>query len=50
MISAHILLCRFEQIKRYCYVLCPENDEHNNYHLLTNKIWWYKLEPLALSI
>ena len=49
-ITAHISLRRFQQIKRYCHISCPENDERNNYHLPTNKIWWYKLEPLASFI
>ncbi len=50
IITAHMGLCRFEQIKRYCHISCPESDERNNYHLPTNKTWWYKLEPLASSI
>jgi hypothetical protein len=50
LIIAHIGLCRFEQIKRYCHISCSENDECNKYYLPTNKIWWYKLEPLASSI
>ena len=49
-ITTHISLNRFQQIKRYCHISCPENDERNNYHLPTNKIWWYKLEPLASVI
>jgi hypothetical protein len=49
-IPNHISLCRFEQIKRYCHVSCPEKDEKEGYHLSSNKIWWYKLEPLASSI
>ena len=49
-IPNHISLCRFEQIKRYCHISCPESDERNGYHLPINKIWWYKLEPLASSI
>jgi hypothetical protein len=46
----HMSLCRFEQIKRYCHISCPENDEKEGYHLPSNKIWWYKLEPLASSL
>jgi hypothetical protein len=46
-ISTHILLCRFEQIKRLCHILCLESDKRAGYHLLTNEVWWYKLEPLA---
>jgi hypothetical protein len=49
-ISSHISLRRFEQIKRYCHISCPESDEHAGYHLPSNKIWWYKLEPLASSL
>jgi hypothetical protein len=49
-ISTHISLCRFEQIKRFCHISCPESDERAGYHLPCNKIWWYKLEPLASSI
>jgi hypothetical protein len=49
-ISSHISLCRFEQIKRYCHISCLESDERAGYYLSTNKIWWYKLEPLASSI
>jgi hypothetical protein len=49
-ISTHISLCRFEQIKRYCHISCPEKDEQEGYHLPSNKIWWYKLEPLASSL
>jgi hypothetical protein len=46
-ISTHISLCRFEQIKRLCHISCPESDERAGYHLPTNEVWWYKLEPLA---
>ena len=49
-ISTHISLCRFEQIKRYYYISCPESDERAGYYLPSNKVWWYKLEPLASSI
>ena len=50
LIANHISLCRFKQVKRYCHISCPENDEKEGYHLPLNKIWWYKLEPLASSI
>ena len=50
LISNHISLRRFEQIKRYCHISCPESDSNSGYHLPTNKIWWYKLEPLASAI
>lgn len=49
-ISSHISLCRFKQIKRYCHISCPESNERNGYHLPSNKIWWYKVKPLASSI
>jgi hypothetical protein len=49
-ISNHISLCRFEQIKRYCHISCPESDERNGYHLGSNKVWWYKVEPLASAL
>ena len=49
-ISNHISLVRFEQIKRYCYISCPISDKQKGYHLPTNKIWWYKVEPLASSL
>jgi hypothetical protein len=49
-ISTHISLCRFEQIKRLCHISCPESDERAGYHLPTNEVWWYKLEPLASSV
>jgi hypothetical protein len=49
-VSAHLSLRRFQQIKRYCHVSCPESDEQKGYHLPSNKIWWYKLEPLASAI
>jgi hypothetical protein len=49
-ISKHILLRRFEQIKRYCHISCPESDERNGYHLPCNKVWWYKVEPLASAL
>jgi hypothetical protein len=46
----HILLYRFEQIKHYCHVSCPNSNESKGYYLSSNKIWWYKLEPLASLI
>jgi len=49
-ISSHISLCRFKQIKRYYHISCPKSDKRNGYHLPSNKIWWYKVEPLASSI
>ncbi|PMD58731.1 uncharacterized protein K444DRAFT_724270, partial [Hyaloscypha bicolor E] len=38
-IASHISRCRFEQIKRYCHISCPENDEQKGYHLPSNKVW-----------
>ncbi|KAF8865052.1 hypothetical protein BDZ45DRAFT_471799 [Acephala macrosclerotiorum] len=49
-IATHMPLCRFQQIKRYCHISCYESDERAGFHLPSNKIWWYKLEPLASSI
>ena len=49
-ISTHISRCCFEQIKQYCHISCPESDERAGYYLPSNKIWQYKLEPLASSI
>jgi len=49
-IPSHISRIRFEQIKRYYYISCPKSDEKNGYYLPSNKIWWYKLEPLASLI
>jgi hypothetical protein len=49
-ITTHITLRRFQQIKRYCYISCPESDERAGYHLPTNKRWWYKVEPLASAL
>jgi Transposase IS4 len=49
-ISSHMPIMRFQQLKRYCHISYSESDERNGYQLPTNKIWWYKLEPLASSI
>ena len=49
-ITNHISLCRFEQIKRYCHISNSEKDQEQGYHLPSNTMWWYKLEPLASSI
>ena len=49
-ILRHILLRRFKQIKRYCYISCSESDQKEGYYLPSNKIWWYKVEPLALTL
>ena len=49
-IATHISLVRFEQIKRYCHISNSEQDKEQGYNLPSNKIWWYKLEPLASSI
>jgi hypothetical protein len=49
-ISSHLSLRRFEQIKRYCHISCPEHDQKEGYQLPSNKIWWYKVEPLASAL
>jgi hypothetical protein len=49
-VQNHISLCRFEQIKRYCHISCSESDQRKGYYASSNKIWWYKVEPLASSI
>jgi len=49
-ITTLILLNSFKQIKRFCHISGPESDERAGYHLPKNKIWWYKLEPLAFAI
>lgn len=49
-IPNHISLNRFEQIKRYCHISNPDQDEKNGYYLPTNKTWWYKMEPLSSSL
>ena len=49
-ITSYISRCRFKQIKRYCYISYPKSNKRNRYHLPSNKVWWYKLEPLASAI
>lgn len=49
-ISTHISLRRFQQIKRYCHISSEQSDKTKGLHLPDNKIWWYKLEPLASSL
>ncbi|PVH67639.1 hypothetical protein DL98DRAFT_279450 [Cadophora sp. DSE1049] len=49
-ISTHITLNRYEEIKRYCHISNPEDDERLGRHLPTNTIWWYKVEPLASQL
>jgi len=49
-IASHISIYRFQQIKRYCHISCSESDEREGYYLPSNEKWWYKLEPLTLSI
>jgi hypothetical protein len=49
-IPSHISLRRFEQIKRYCHISCPISDQQRGYYLPSNKIWWYKVEPLASTL
>ena len=50
LILSCLSLCCFEQIKWYCHISNSESDEKAKYHLPFNKIWWYKVEPLASSI
>jgi hypothetical protein len=50
LITNHISLCRFKQIKQYYYISYPENNERNGYYLPNNKIWWYKLKYFASSM
>ena len=38
-IASHIPIRRFQQIKRYCHISCPESDEREGYHLPSNKKW-----------
>jgi hypothetical protein len=38
-ITNHILLCRFEQIKRYCYISNIKQDQVKGYYLPSSKIW-----------
>ncbi len=46
-ISSHIILSRFQQIKRYLHISCWETDERNNKK--NDSIWWHKIEPLAID-
>jgi Transposase IS4 len=47
-IAYHISLCRFEQIKRFLHISDAEDDIRQGRDN-TDK-WWYKLDPLALSL
>ncbi len=49
-IRAYLPLVRYEEIKRYYYISSWEDDERLGRHLPTNKVWWYKIEPLAFNI
>jgi hypothetical protein len=49
-IASHISLRRFEQIKQYCHISCPKSDQKEGYDLPSNKIWWYKVKPLASAL
>jgi hypothetical protein len=49
-ISEHISLRRFKQIKRYYHISCSKSDQKEGCYLPSNKIWWYKVEPLALAL
>ena len=46
----YISLRPFEQIKRYCHISCHESDQRAGYDPPSNNIWWYRVEPLALSL
>jgi hypothetical protein len=46
-IPSHLLLRRFEQIKRYLYISCVETDKLKGFDQPNNKVWWYKLKPFA---
>ncbi|PVH75547.1 hypothetical protein DL98DRAFT_518555, partial [Cadophora sp. DSE1049] len=48
-ISAYIALNRYKEIKKYCHISNPENDERLSRHLPTNTIWWYKIKLLYYS-
>ncbi len=37
LISKYVSLCHFKQIKRYCHISCPEQDQ-KEYYLPKNKI------------
>ena len=49
-IPLHISLRRYQQIKRYLHISCSESDRTDGLTEVDNKIWWYKLEPLASRI
>jgi hypothetical protein len=36
-VSSHISIYRFQQIKRYCHISCPESNKREGYHLPSNK-------------
>ena len=43
-------LKRWQQIKRYLHISCPYTDESTGLNKPNNKIWWYKVEPLASNL
>lgn len=49
-IPLHIPIRRYQQIKRYLHISCSESDRTDGLTEADNKIWWYKLEPLASRI
>jgi hypothetical protein len=49
-IPSYLSLRRFEQIKRYLHISCAETDMSKGMNDPNNKIWWYKVEPLASSL
>ena len=50
-IPSHMTLRRFEQIKRFLHISCPEEDARRDaqkdFTQPSNSKWWYKLEPLS---
>ena len=46
-IPSYLSLRRFEQIKRYLHISCSETDKSKELDHPNNKLWWYKIEPLA---
>jgi hypothetical protein len=46
-IPSHLPLRQFQQIKRYLHISCSKTDKSQGYDLPNNKVWWYKIEPLA---
>ena len=49
-ILSYLPLRRFQQIKRYLHISCSETDKSRGYDQPNNKVWWYKVEPLAACL